>query len=176
MTGLGAPWWDAEARGALLGLTRATSPRELAHAARERVGFQTRDLIEARHLDWAAAHETVPPFVASSRKASSWARDAARAPGRSSSGRCRSGCDRVASPAPRAGGPASSIGPALRREEPGRPCPRPRAWRGQVSHPRAPVPPAAGSAARKPWMRLVSIKDWRAAPDKDEHYFHAIAL
>ena len=46
-TGLGAPYWDAEARGALFGLTRATGPRELAHAALEAVAFQTLDLVEA---------------------------------------------------------------------------------------------------------------------------------
>jgi glycerol kinase len=54
-TGLGAPWWDPEARGALFGLTRATGPNELARAALESVGFQTRDLIEAMRLDWSAA-------------------------------------------------------------------------------------------------------------------------
>jgi glycerol kinase len=58
-TGLGAPWWDADARGALYGLTRATSPRELARAALESVGFQTRDLIEAMRRDWGAAAGSV---------------------------------------------------------------------------------------------------------------------
>ncbi|WP_337877209.1 glycerol kinase GlpK [Elioraea sp.] len=58
-TGLGAPWWDAEARGALYGLTRGTSPRELARAALESVGFQTRDLIEAMRRDWGAAAGSV---------------------------------------------------------------------------------------------------------------------
>jgi len=50
--GLGAPYWDAEARGALYGLTRATGPKELARAALEAVGYQTRDLIEAMRGDW----------------------------------------------------------------------------------------------------------------------------
>ncbi|WP_439576403.1 glycerol kinase GlpK [Elioraea sp.] len=58
-TGLGAPWWDAEARGALYGLTRGTGPRELARAALESVGFQTRDLIEAMRRDWGAAAGSV---------------------------------------------------------------------------------------------------------------------
>jgi len=58
-TGLGAPWWDAEARGALYGLTRSTSPRELARAALESVGFQTRDLIEAMRRDWGTAAGSV---------------------------------------------------------------------------------------------------------------------
>jgi glycerol kinase len=58
-TGLGAPYWDAEARGALFGLTRATGPKELARAALQSVGFQTRDLIAAMRNDWGAAAETV---------------------------------------------------------------------------------------------------------------------
>src|SRR6185295_2137212 len=57
--GLGAPYWNAEARGALFGLTRNTGPRELARAVLESVCYQTRDLIEAMHGDWAAARETV---------------------------------------------------------------------------------------------------------------------
>jgi glycerol kinase len=46
-TGLGAPHWDPDARGALYGLTRATGPRELARAALESACYQTRDLVEA---------------------------------------------------------------------------------------------------------------------------------
>ena len=60
--GLGAPYWDADARAALFGLTRATGPREIARAALESVAFQTRDLIEAMRGDWqgaAAAGDTV---------------------------------------------------------------------------------------------------------------------
>ena len=53
-TGLGAPWWDSDARGALYGLTRNTGPRELARAALESVGYQTRDLWQAMHADWKA--------------------------------------------------------------------------------------------------------------------------
>jgi glycerol kinase len=52
-TGLGAPYWDPDARGALLGLTRNTGPAELARAALESVCFQTRDLLEAMHGDWS---------------------------------------------------------------------------------------------------------------------------
>jgi glycerol kinase len=51
-TGLGAPYWDAEARGAIFGLTRATGPKEIARAALEAVAFQTYDLIEAMRRDW----------------------------------------------------------------------------------------------------------------------------
>jgi len=50
--GLGAPYWDANARGALFGLTRATGPNELARAALESVCYQTRDLLEAMQGDW----------------------------------------------------------------------------------------------------------------------------
>jgi glycerol kinase len=53
--GLGAPWWDAAARGAIYGLTRKSGPPELARAALESVGYQTRDLIEAMRSDWPAA-------------------------------------------------------------------------------------------------------------------------
>jgi len=54
-TGLGAPWWNAEARGALFGLSRATGPAELARATLESVGYQTRDLLEAMRRDWPEA-------------------------------------------------------------------------------------------------------------------------
>ena len=58
-TGLGAPYWDAAARGALYGLTRATGPNELARAALESVCFQTADLLEAMRGDWGKAGTTV---------------------------------------------------------------------------------------------------------------------
>jgi glycerol kinase len=58
-TGLGAPHWDAEARGAMFGLTRNTGPREFARAALESVAYQTRDLVEAMHADWPDHAETV---------------------------------------------------------------------------------------------------------------------
>lgn len=51
-TGLGAPYWDAEARGAIFGMSRGTGPAEIARAALESVGYQTRDLIESMHKDW----------------------------------------------------------------------------------------------------------------------------
>ena len=53
-TGLGAPWWDSDARGVRYGLTRNNGPRELARAALESVGYQTRDLWQAMHADWKA--------------------------------------------------------------------------------------------------------------------------
>lgn len=58
-TGLGAPYWDAECRGAIFGLTRSTGPAEIARAALESVAFQTRDLAEAMKSDMPNAGETV---------------------------------------------------------------------------------------------------------------------
>jgi len=55
-TGLGAPYWNAECRGAVYGLTRNSGPAEFAKAALESVGYQTRDLLEAMTADWAG-HE-----------------------------------------------------------------------------------------------------------------------
>jgi glycerol kinase len=52
--GLGAPYWDARARGAILGLTRDTGIAEIVRAALEAVCFQTRDLIGAMAADGAA--------------------------------------------------------------------------------------------------------------------------
>ena len=57
--GLGAPYWQPEARGAMFGLTRATGPKELARAALEAVCYQTRDLLEAMRGDWAASARSV---------------------------------------------------------------------------------------------------------------------
>ncbi|REC58624.1 glycerol kinase [Rhodosalinus sediminis] len=51
-TGLGAPYWNADCRGAIFGLTRKSGPAEFARAALESVGFQTRDLLEAMRADW----------------------------------------------------------------------------------------------------------------------------
>ena len=60
-TGLGAPHWDADARGAIFGLTRASGPNELAHAALEAVCYQTHDLLSAMQKDWKSetARKTV---------------------------------------------------------------------------------------------------------------------
>jgi glycerol kinase len=51
-TGLGAPWWDAQARGAIFGLTRNSGRAEFARAALEAVCFQTSDLLGAMRDDW----------------------------------------------------------------------------------------------------------------------------
>lgn len=50
-TGLGAPYWDSEARGAIFGMTRDTGAREIVAAGLMSVCFQTRDLIEAIAAD-----------------------------------------------------------------------------------------------------------------------------
>jgi len=52
-TGLGAPYWDGHARGAIFGLTRATGRAEIARATLEAVCYQTRDLFEAMRADGA---------------------------------------------------------------------------------------------------------------------------
>ncbi|MGN6685323.1 MAG: glycerol kinase GlpK [Devosia sp.] len=57
--GLGAPWWDAEARGAIYGLTRNTGPSDLTRAALESVAYQTQDLLAAMRKDWKGARDTV---------------------------------------------------------------------------------------------------------------------
>ncbi len=58
-TGLGAPYWRPDCRGAVYGLTRNSGPAELAKAALESVGYQTRDLLEAMRSDWGAAADGV---------------------------------------------------------------------------------------------------------------------
>ena len=58
-TGLGAPWWDPNARGAIFGLTRNSGPREFARAALDAVCYQTLDLLDAMRADWPGASDTV---------------------------------------------------------------------------------------------------------------------
>ena len=57
--GLGAPYWDADCRGALYGLTRNTGPAELARAALEAVCYQTSDLLQAMTADWQGGATSV---------------------------------------------------------------------------------------------------------------------
>jgi glycerol kinase len=71
-TGLGAPYWNAEARGAVFGVTRNTGPAELARAALESVGFQTRDLLEAMTADWPGGDEAGVLRVDGGMVASDW--------------------------------------------------------------------------------------------------------
>lgn len=49
--GLGAPYWDQDARGAILGLTRGTNAAHLARATIESMAYQSRDLVEAMQND-----------------------------------------------------------------------------------------------------------------------------
>lgn len=55
-TGLGAPWWDPDARGALFGLTRDSGPASFAKAALDSVCYQTHDLLEAMRGDDIEPH------------------------------------------------------------------------------------------------------------------------
>lgn len=50
-TGLGAPWWDPDARGAMLGLTRGATRAHIARAALEAIAFQSADLLSAVQRD-----------------------------------------------------------------------------------------------------------------------------
>jgi len=54
-TGLGAPYWDPDARGAIVGLTRDAGAAEIARAALDAVCYQTRDLLDAMARDMKAA-------------------------------------------------------------------------------------------------------------------------
>jgi glycerol kinase len=53
--GLGAPYWDSDARGAILGLSRQSGPAEIAAATLDSVCYQTRDLMQAMEADGAEA-------------------------------------------------------------------------------------------------------------------------
>ncbi len=53
--GLGAPIWDAEARGAIVGLSRAATKADIVAAGLESVAFQTRDLLQAMRRDMVVA-------------------------------------------------------------------------------------------------------------------------
>ena len=57
--GLGAPHWDADARGAMFGLTRNTGPGEFAKAALESVCYQTLDLLDAMRADWQSPSRAI---------------------------------------------------------------------------------------------------------------------
>ena len=50
-TGLGTPYWDSEARGTLIGLTRDSGRRHIVRAALEGIAYQTNDLLRAMHKD-----------------------------------------------------------------------------------------------------------------------------
>ncbi|MCE8538901.1 glycerol kinase GlpK [Ruegeria pomeroyi] len=58
-TGLGAPYWKPDCRGAMFGLTRNSGPAEFCKAALESVAYQTRDLWEAMQGDWGADADVI---------------------------------------------------------------------------------------------------------------------
>jgi len=62
-TGLGAPYWNPDCRGAVFGLTRNSGPAEIAKATLDSVAFQTRDLWEAMRADWLGAQGASPDVV-----------------------------------------------------------------------------------------------------------------
>ncbi len=57
--GLGAPYWDPHARGALLGMTRGTGLPQIARATIEAIAYQVRDVVEAMNADAGQAMETL---------------------------------------------------------------------------------------------------------------------
>lgn len=71
-TGLGAPHWDPDARGAIYGMTRNTGPAEFARAALESVCYQTRDLLDAMHRDWRSNGKDTVLRVDGGMVASDW--------------------------------------------------------------------------------------------------------
>jgi len=72
-TGLGAPYWNPECRGAVFGLTRNSGPNELARAALESVGYQTRDLLDAMRADSTQDTTSSVLRVDGGMSASNWA-------------------------------------------------------------------------------------------------------
>ena len=58
-TGLGAPWWEPEARGTVVGLTRDSGPAHFVRAALEALAYQTRDLLDALAQDGAPPLKTL---------------------------------------------------------------------------------------------------------------------
>jgi glycerol kinase len=58
-TGLGAPWWEPEARGTVVGLTRDSGPAHFVRAALEALAYQTRDLLDALAQDGAPPQKTL---------------------------------------------------------------------------------------------------------------------
>lgn len=62
-TGLGAPYWDPDARGAIVGLVRDSGAAEIARAGLDAVCYQTRDLLDAMRSDMAAAQLGKPSVI-----------------------------------------------------------------------------------------------------------------
>jgi glycerol kinase len=56
--GLGAPYWDMDARGAIVGLTRGTGREQIIRATLDSIAYQTRDVVDAMNCDGSATvHE-----------------------------------------------------------------------------------------------------------------------
>lgn len=70
--GLGAPYWEPEARGAIFGMTRNSGPKEFSRATLEAVCYQTRDLVEAMQSDWQSEEADVTLRVDGGMVASNW--------------------------------------------------------------------------------------------------------
>ncbi len=70
--GLGAPYWDADARGAIFGITRNTGPAEFCRATLDSVAFQTRDLLDAMKKDWKGGGSKTVLRVDGGMVASDW--------------------------------------------------------------------------------------------------------
>jgi glycerol kinase len=71
-TGLGAPWWDPDARGAILGLTRDSGVAHIVRAALEAVCYQTSDLMRAMHDDLGGVADVQPLRVDGGMVANDW--------------------------------------------------------------------------------------------------------
>jgi glycerol kinase len=71
-SGLGAPYWEPDVRGAIFGITRNTGPNELSRAALEAVCYQTRDLMEAMQSDWQTSDAKTILRVDGGMVASDW--------------------------------------------------------------------------------------------------------
>ena len=71
-TGLGAPYWKPNARGAIFGLNRNTSQNEIIKAALESIAYQTLDLINAMYLDLNLSKENLILRVDGGMSASDW--------------------------------------------------------------------------------------------------------
>src|SRR6478736_6468075 len=67
-----APWWDAEARGAIFGLTRDAGAAEIAAATFDSCVFQGRDLIEAMRADAPSAFEDAALRIDGGMAKSAW--------------------------------------------------------------------------------------------------------
>lgn len=57
-TGLGAPYWDSECRGAMYNLTRNTTKEDIVRAALQSVAYKTKDLFGAMKKDWQSEHKS----------------------------------------------------------------------------------------------------------------------